>query len=74
MNVGIHKDDATKLVIYFQGLESQAWALTHYHADMFLFPLSFNEHAKRAMFTFVDQDYFLFKFQFLTETGDVRLY
>lgn len=74
VDVEINKEDPTQLVIYFQGLESQAWVLTHYHADIFLFPLSFNELAKRAKFTFVDQDYFLFKFQFGTETGDVRLY
>ncbi|KAJ5641057.1 D-aminoacylase [Penicillium herquei] len=70
----INTDDTTKLDISFQSLDSQVWTLTHYHDDTFLLPMSFNELAKRAIFTFVDEDYFLFTFKFIAETGEVRLY
>lgn len=53
-----------QLEIVFQGLESQVWALDHYQCDTFLcFNTSFNDLAKRAIFTFLDEDYFQFTFR-----------
>ncbi|KAI0465878.1 putative D-aminoacylase [Xylaria cf. heliscus] len=53
----------SQLQISFQGRESQTWALDHYHGDTFLcFNTSFNDLAKRAIFTFLDEDYFQFTF------------
>lgn len=49
----IKQQNQPQLEISFQGLESQTWTLSHYDGNSFVPPLSFNELAKRAMFTFI---------------------
>ncbi|KAK3933595.1 beta-lactamase/transpeptidase-like protein [Diplogelasinospora grovesii] len=51
------------LEVLFQGLESQAWPLTHYHFDTFTWIQPFNEQARRARFNLVGPD--LFKIRFM---------
>lgn len=63
IDVGFRDRDQSKLQIAFQGLDSQLWSLDHYQGDTFLcFNTSFNDLARRAIFTFLDEDYFQFKF------------
>ncbi|KAI1151720.1 putative D-aminoacylase [Nemania diffusa] len=64
VDVNFKEGNESQLQISFQGRESQTWALDHYQGDTFLcFNTSFNDLAKRAIFTFLDEDYFQFTFR-----------
>ena len=49
--IDIRKKDETNLEVVFQGLDSQAWALSHYESDTFLWLASREEQAKRCRMT-----------------------
>lgn len=71
IEVKFHAGAELKLEIAFQGLDSQVWALEHYQEDTFLcFHTSFNDLAQRAIFTFLDEDYFKFTFR-TNEDGNI---
>lgn len=55
------------LEVLFQGLESQAWSLTYYHCDTFVWIQPFNEQARRARFNLAGPD--LFKLCFMAGVG-----
>jgi len=59
---------SNKLEVLFQGLESQAWPLTHYEQDTFSWLQSFNEQAKRPRFNLAGPD--IFKLKFMAGNGD----
>ncbi len=59
----VKEDNTTQLVLKFQGLDSQTWNLSHWEADTFLALKTFNDWAKRAMFTFGNENFFRFGFQ-----------
>jgi len=54
----------------FQGLESQAWPLTHYEHDTFSWLQPFNEQARRARFNLAGLDTFKLKFMAGKGNGD----
>ncbi|KAK4455293.1 putative D-aminoacylase [Podospora aff. communis PSN243] len=56
------RDADGELEMLFQGLESQAWPLTHYEHDTFTWLQPFNEQARRARFNFAGPDIFKLKF------------
>jgi len=60
-----------QLEIAFQGFDCQMWALEHYQGDIFLcIHTSFSDLAKRAIFTFLDEDYFQLIFR-QNESGEI---
>ncbi len=72
VDIKFRENSELELEIAFQGLESQVWALEHYQSDTFLcFNTSFNDLAKRAIFTFLDEDYFQFTFR-QNEVGEIN--
>lgn len=61
-------NDATSLKLSFQGLDSEVFALKHYHYDVFTWLEPRNALACRGRFTNTDADYF--KISFMTnDTG-----
>ncbi|KAK6526119.1 hypothetical protein TWF281_011156 [Arthrobotrys megalospora] len=54
----------------FQGLESETYALDHYHNDVFTWHVTRDEDARRGRFTFVGAEYRQIKFT-VKESGDI---
>ncbi|KAK3353876.1 putative D-aminoacylase [Lasiosphaeria hispida] len=59
---GMPSSDREELEVLFQGLESQAWPLTHYEHDTFSWLQPFNEQARRARFNLAGPNMFKLKF------------
>ena len=57
------------LQLAFQGLDSQVWAMEHYHHDSFLWLMTRDEAASRAKFTINPET--LYKFDFQTDRHGV---
>lgn len=74
VDVALKSESDSELYLKFQGLDSQMWDLQHYDADTFVIPLRFDYYAKRAMFTFLSKESYMFQFH-LNEAGHTdRLY
>ncbi|KAI4869675.1 beta-lactamase/transpeptidase-like protein [Hypoxylon rubiginosum] len=55
-------DDNSGLVLRFQGLDSQAYALRHFCEDVFEWALTFDESRKRGRYGVSAPSYYLFQF------------
>lgn len=66
--VDVRKKNEDVLEVLFQGLESQAWDMRHYHHDTFLWLTSRDEQAKRARFTYSGPK--IYKIIFNASEGD----
>ena len=49
-----------QLYLLFQGLESECMPLRHYHFDIFVWNLTYDESMKRARYTSRGPEYYLF--------------
>ncbi|KAI0193089.1 putative D-aminoacylase [Astrocystis sublimbata] len=64
VDITLEEGSEMQLRISFQGRKSQSWSLKYHQDDTFLcFQTSFNDLAKRVLFTFFDEDYFRFTFK-----------
>ncbi|KAK3375822.1 putative D-aminoacylase [Lasiosphaeria ovina] len=68
LQVRRRRDVRGELEVLFQGLESQAWPLTHYEHDTFSWLQPFNEQARRARFNLAGPD--IFKLKFMAGEGN----
>ena len=68
VDVRLRPGSLSQLFFELQDSKAQTWDLKHYDTDRFIIPLKFDSYAEKAMFTFPDNESYMFKFH-IGDTG-----